>query len=267
MLKKRLLTALVGLPLLILFIWFDWPLPWFTLFLAVWVLFATREFYTLVGVRKAPSLTVFGLVWSVLFLLSPHFRYGFLLPLLLTSALALSLLLLLLRRNKEGALAQWSWTISGLLYIGWLLSYLIALRIDAGRNLLFFVFFTSFACDTAAFFVGRTLGRHHLAPRISPHKTWEGAAAGVFGAVVIGMLFALDTPLNVPLSLGEAALLGWLVSVFGQLGGLVMSLLKRNVGVKDSGNVIPGHGGLLDRTDSVIFAGLVVYYYWYFVMR
>jgi phosphatidate cytidylyltransferase len=109
--------------------------------------------------------------------------------------------------------------------------------------------------------VGRALGRHKLAPRISPAKTWEGAIGGFVGAIVIALLFTLPTPLQLPIGYGQAVLLGFLVSLFGQLGDLAESLLKRNTGVKDSGNWLAGHGGFLDRIDSIVLAGVVVYYY------
>ncbi len=112
--------------------------------------------------------------------------------------------------------------------------------------------------------MGRALGRHRLAPRISPAKTWEGAIAGVFGAIIVSLLFTIPTPLHLPLIHWQAILLGLLVSVFGQLGDLVESLFKRNMGVKESSKLIPGHGGFLDRIDSVVFAGIVVYYYVFF---
>jgi len=169
--------------------------------------------------------------------------------------------LLLLRLQKEEAFTSWAWTIAGILYTGWLLSYFVALNLEGGRNWVFFAMFTTFGSDTTAFFVGRALGKHHLAPRISPGKTWEGATAGIFGAIIVSLLFTIPTPLSVPLGYGQAILLGSLVSVFGQLGDLVESLLKRNMGVKDSGKLIPGHGGILDRIDSVVFTGVVVYYY------
>jgi phosphatidate cytidylyltransferase len=179
----------------------------------------------------------------------------------------LSLIWLLLRPQKEGAFIGWAWTIAGILYVGWLLSYFVALRnvdpvnLEVGRNWVFFALFTTFGSDTTAFFVGRALGRHHLAPHISPGKTWEGAIGGVFGAIIVSLLFTLPTPLSLPLGYGQAILLGLVVSIFGQLGDLTESLLKRNMGVKDSGKLLPGHGGFLDRIDSVVFAGVVVYYY------
>lgn len=266
MLKKRVITSLCGLSLLIAGIWFDKPLPWFTVFVAVCGLLAVFEFYQMTAVSKRRLLTSFGLIWTLFFILSPHFDYEFLVPLLLTSAVALSMLLLVFHPQKEGAFASWSWTIAGTLYMGWLLSYLVALRLDAGRNWVFLVLFTVFAGDIAAFFVGRALGRHRLAPHISPNKTWEGAVAGVLAAIIVSLLFTLPTPLGVPLSYGQAILLGLLVSIFSQLGDLVESLLKRSTGVKESGKLMPGHGGLLDRVDSVVFAGIVVYYYYIFVV-
>ena len=265
MLKKRVITALGGIPLLIAIVWFDTPLPWFTVLIAVWGVLAALEFYRLVGVSKVLPLACFGLVWTLLFILSPYFDCEFLVPHLLTSAVVISLLVLVLHRQKEGAFARWAWTIGGILYVGWLLSYLVALRLDAGRNWVFLALFATFGSDTAAFFIGRALGRHRLAPRISPAKTWEGAIAGVFGAIIVGLLFTIPSPISVPLSYGQAILLGLLVSAFGQLGDLVESLLKRNMGVKESGALLPGHGGLLDRMDSIVFAGVVVYYFFLIV--
>ena len=263
MLKRRVITALWGIPLLIAAVWFDQPLPWFTLLVAIWGLLAVFEFYKMVAGAKAPPLTYFGLIWTLLFILSPHFNNDFITPpTLLTSAVVLSLIWLLLRPQKEGAFIGWAWTIAGILYVGWLLSHFVALRgLDDGRNWVFLALFATFGSDTAAFFVGRALGRHHLAPHISPGKTWEGTIAGVLGAIIVGLLFTIPSPLSLPLGYGQAILLGLLISIFGQLGDLTESLLKRNMGVKDSGRLLPGHGGALDRIDSVVFAGIVVYYY------
>ncbi len=258
MLKKRVITGLWGIPLLIAAVWFDKPLPWFTVLVAIWGVLAVFEFYKLAAGAKLQPLTYFGLLWTLLFIISPHFQYGFTVPLLLTLAVILPLIWLLGRPKKEGAFIGWAWTLAGILYLGWLLSYLVALRgLDDGRNWVFFALFTTFASDTAAFFVGRALGRHKLAPRVSPSKTWEGTIAGVFGAIIASLLFTL----LIPISYAQAIVLGILVSIFGQLGDLVESLLKRNMGVKDSSRLIPGHGGFLDRIDSVVFAGVVVYYY------
>ncbi len=258
MIKKRIITALCGTPILIATVWFDKPLPWFTVLAAIWGVLAALEFYRMVAGSKIQPLTYAGLIWTLLFILSPHFDYEFITPLLLTSAMVILAILFILRRQKEGAFTSWVWTMGGILYVGWLLSYLVALRLDAGRYWVFLALFTTFGCDTTAFFVGRALGKHRLAPSISPGKTWEGAIGGVIGAVIVSLTIVRVFSL---LSYGQAIFLGLLVGILGQFGDLTESLLKRNMGVKESGKLIPGHGGLLDRMDSVVFAGIVVYYF------
>ena len=278
MLKKRLITALWGIPLLIAIVWFGEP--WFSIFVVLWGMLAVLEFYRLVKTARVSPLTYFGLAWTLLFILSRnpdllailenHIDLDLLTPLLLTTLVTLSLFWLLARRQKEEAFSGWAWTIAGILYVGWLLGYLVSLRgLDDGRNWIFLALFTTFGSDTAAFFIGRAIGKHPLAPQISPAKTREGAMGGVVGAILVSLFFILPTPLslNAYLNWGQAVLLGLLVSVFGQLGDLVESLLKRNAGVKDSGGLIPGHGGVLDRMDSIVFAGIVVYYYVIWVIQ
>ena len=272
MLRKRVITALWGIPLLIVAVWFDQPIPWFTVLAAIWGLLAAYEFYRLVAASKVAPFTYFGLLWTLLFILSgdsnivsalkPHFDVNLIIPILLTSAVLLPLIWLLRRTQTETAFAGWTWTIAGILYVGLLLSYLVALRgLDDGRNWIFLALFTTFASDTAAYFVGRAFGKHCLAPGISPGKTWEGTIGGIIGAIIISLLFTLSTPLELNISWGQAIILGILVSIFGQLGDLVESLFKRNMGVKDSGSLILGHGGVLDRMDSIVFVGVVIYYY------
>ncbi len=266
MLKRRVITALWGLPLLVVVVWFDKPLPWFTVFIAIWGLLAAYEFYRLVGVSGIRSLTVFGLLFTLLILISPHCPSPFAAPLLVTLAVVLPLIWLVLRQRVEGAFTGWAWMVTGFLYVGWMLSFLVDLRLEAGRNWVFFALFTTFGSDTFAYFLGRALGRHRLALQISPHKSWEGAIGGLLGAAAMSLLFTLSTPLQITLSIGQGIVLALLVSVFGQIGDLAESLLKRNTGVKESGASIPGHGGFLDRMDSVVFAGIVVYLYYIFVI-
>jgi len=278
MLRKRVITALWGIPLLVATIWFDTPLPWFTILVAICGVLAVYEFYRLVEASAVPPLTYVGLLWTLLFIasrdsdllsiLEPRFDLNLLTPLLLTSAVMLPLIWLLWRVPREKAFTSWAWTIAGIIYIGWLLSHLVTIRgLDDGRNWVFLALFTTFASDTAAFFTGRALGRHKLAPQISPGKTWEGAIGGLFGAVLVSLFFLLPTPVHLQLTWWQAIPLGLLVSIFGQLGDLVESLFKRNMGVKDASQLIPGHGGVLDRMDSVVFTCIVVYYYVIWVMQ
>jgi phosphatidate cytidylyltransferase len=278
MLKQRLISSFLALPALVAIVWMGDP--WFTILAGIWGLLAAFEFYQLVTRAKSAPLTIFGLAWVLLFILSPYYNYGFTVPLLLSLAVIIPLLWFLARPRKEGAFNDWSWTVAGIFYVGWLLSYYVLLRNGAvsseaaGRNWVYFAFFATFASDSAAFLVGRAVGKHPLAPRISPRKTWEGAVAGVLGAVAVSFVFTAPhifnfaNPLFVArLSYWQSILLGILVSIFGQLGDLAESLFKRNMGVKESGRGLPGHGGFLDRTDSILFAGVVVYYYVMLVVR
>jgi len=135
-------------------------------------------------------------------------------------------------------------------YFGLLLALSPELRARIeGFDWILIALLTTFAADTAAFFVGRAWGRHRLAPRISPRKTWEGAAGGVAGSVAIAVV--LVAALRPGLPLWSALLLGLAAAVAGMAGDLAVSRLKRGAGLKDSGGLLPGHGGILDRLDSL----------------
>ena len=273
MLKKRFITALWGIPLLVAIIWFGEP--WlFTTFVAIWGLLAVIEFFRLVSRLKISPIYIFGILWTLLFivmrnpllpdLIEPYFDFSLVAPVLFSAGIITSLTTLLARKEKFNAFPAWAWTFAGILYVGWLLGYIVALRgIEDGRNWVFYALFCTFGSDTAAFFIGSAIGRHKLAPSISPGKTWEGAIGGLLGAVGVSFLFLLPTPVTLTSQLNwwQAIVLGLLVSIFGQVGDLVESLLKRNAGAKDSGTLIPGHGGILDRMDSIVFAVVVVYYW------
>jgi len=275
MLKKRFITALVGIIIIVPIIWYGEP--WFTILLVICGALGTFEFYRLVNTAKVPPLTYFGIIWTILLIISrnselrtfvnSYLDTTLLIPLIVTSAIILPLIWLVLRPRESESFASWVWTIAGIIYIGWLLGYFVSIRgIDSensevGRNWVFFTLFTTFASDSTAFFIGRAFGKRRLAPLISPGKTWEGAIAGVIGAIILSLLFTLPTPLKVNLSWAQAIALGLVVSVMGQLGDLAKSLFKRNMGAKDSSQLMPGHGGFLDRMDSIVFAGVVVYYF------
>lgn len=260
MLKKRVIFSFIILPFVIAAVWFGEP--WLPILVTGWGLVAAWEFYRLVRTNKIPTLTYFGMLWILLFTLSPYYQYSFTLPALLSTAIIIPLIYFLFRRNKEQAFTGWVWTLAGIMYIGWLLSYWVAIRgLPDGRNWVFMGLLVTFSSDSAAYLIGRKWGKHYLAPAVSPKKTWEGAIAGVCGAIIISLLFLLPTPLQLPFQWWQAIVLGIAVSVFGQFGDLAKSLFKRNMGVKDSSKLIPGHGGFLDRIDSIAFAGVVIYYY------
>ncbi|HFB07063.1 MAG TPA: phosphatidate cytidylyltransferase [Chloroflexi bacterium] len=273
MLKQRVTTAAVGVPLLVFAIWFG--IPWFTILIAAAALGGTYEFYRMANFDRREPLLYLGLLWALALVLSPHYLYRSpdVLPMVITATTLISLIWLLCRPSREKTFRNWAWTIAGVLYVGWMLSYWLNLRglgdgSEYGRNWVYVAMLTTFANDTGAFFIGRARGRHKIAPAISPSKTWEGAIGGltcaILGAIVTAMILNLiSLKLGAPFvfKYWQIVLLGFLVSLFAQLGDLVESLLKRNMGVKESGNLLPGHGGILDRFDSLIFVGAVIYYY------
>ena len=152
----------------------------------------------------------------------------------------------------------------GPVYVGFLLGHGLALRDltgdveNLGRSWLLFTLLVVFACDTGAFAVGRLVGRHRMAPRISPNKTWEGAAGGFLASVGAALLVGLAFDLAIPV--WQQAVAGAIASVAAQFGDLTESALKRAANAKDSGSIMPGHGGILDRIDSILFALPAVYY-------
>jgi phosphatidate cytidylyltransferase len=256
MLAQRVASAAVGIPLILLFIWLGGP--WYTGAATAIALVAAFEFQTLhhgrptplgllaAGLTAAPVAAVFvGLDWLVWFTIA-----GLLLPLVWVT----------LRADPTTAVVDWAWTAAGLFYVGWLTAHFVLLRetVD-GRDWVLLTVFATFAVDTAAYFTGRALGRRTLAPTISPGKTVEGTLGGVaggFGAVlllnyVLGL--RLEAALIVPLAL--------LLPFAAVLGDLAESMIKRGARVKDASHLIPGHGGFLDRLDSLVFTAPVVYYF------
>jgi len=251
---------------MILAIWFG--SPWFSLLIAAAALAGTYEFYRMADFDRREPLLYLGLLWTLALVLRQHYHNPDVLPIVITATMLLSLICLLLRPSREKVFRDWAWTIVGALYVGWMLSYWLNLRgLEDGRNWVYLAVLTTFANDTGAYFMGRVRGKHKLAPRISPSKTWEGAAGGLICAILAAVVIAVILKL-ISVTLGapfvfrywQIMLLGFLVGIFAQLGDLVESLLKRNMGVKESGNLLPGHGGILDRFDSLIFVGAVVYY-------
>ncbi len=167
------------------------------------------------------------------------------------------------KKNKENMVTNIAITFFISIYIGYLLSYLIFIRkLEQGHIYLSFVLFSTWMSDAAAYLVGVKFGKNHIFPKVSPNKTLEGSIGGVFGGVLSGLLFSFFAPLNLYL----LAFLGLIISISGQIGDLFESMIKRNFKVKDSGNMIPGHGGILDCMDSILFSVPVLYYILLFIL-
>jgi phosphatidate cytidylyltransferase len=162
------------------------------------------------------------------------------------------------RKLGENAPASWMATVGGILFLGWLGSYFFQLRglEEMAAQWTALTMLGTWIADSGAYVFGKTLGKHKMAPRLSPNKTMEGYLGGIFASTLFTVVIAyfLDIPLPI------ALLLGLLVSVVSPAGDLGVSLLKRSVGVKDSGSLLPGHGGALDRIDSLIWSVALAYF-------
>jgi len=264
--RTRLLTAIVAIPLVLALntlggLWF------FGLIAAVLTV-AVIEFCRLVErghFRPAPAFSL-ALLW-VLLLDAQYPRPG---PgwTLLGPGVSLVLMGSLawqLAHRGRNPMADWALSVAGPLYVGWLGSYLIRLRgLEEGMWWVLTVIPANWLADTGAYFVGRTWGRRKLAPTLSPKKTWEGYVGGIVvamaGTAGLAALWGRWAGPNGPSPI-EGLALGALIGTLATLGDLAVSMLKRQVGVKDTGTVFPGHGGALDRVDSLLWAAVIGYYF------
>ena len=186
--------------------------------------------------------------------------------LIIIVAVIVSLIALLVRKPSEHGLADWALSIGLALYLGGLMQFYFPLRrlpTDIPGFWVMALLGLSWVCDSSAYFVGRAFGRTRLAPTISPNKSVEGAVAGLVGASLAGLLLSFPTGMPAVLLAGYGAAIGMATI----LGDLVESLLKRQTGVKDSGVLIPGHGGLLDRMDSLLFCAPIAVLYLHAFLR
>jgi phosphatidate cytidylyltransferase len=265
-LAQRVLSALVGILILVGAVW--WGGPWLTLLVVVAALLGLREIYRLVPPGVGPLPVALGSLWvvaQVLAGLAATAPGGLLLAAsgVFLGGAFVGLLWLIAFYRGDRLPATAAYLVGGPLYVGFPLAHALALRQlgdgDAlGRSWLLFALLVTFATDTGAFFTGRAVGRHPMAPGISPGKTWEGAAGGFLLALLAAL--ALAQFLELGLALWQTGAIGAAVGVVAQGGDLLESKLKRLSQVKDSGSIIPGHGGILDRLDSLVAAVPTVYY-------
>ena len=165
--------------------------------------------------------------------------------------------------GRDKAATDFAFTTAGIVYIGWIGAYLIDIRnLTNGLWWLLLVFPAVWFADTSAYFVGSRWGRHQLSPRLSPKKSWEGYLAGVFFGTIgtAGMSILWNNLFGLPVTWWQGAILGFILSVLTTLGDLGESMFKRQAGVKDSSNIIPGHGGVLDRIDSWVWGAALGYF-------
>jgi phosphatidate cytidylyltransferase len=255
-LVKRILSAVVLIPLVGLVV-----------YLGGWVLFAVillagllagYEYLQMLRTRDLAPSYVFTLGLIAFFVIDAQWPQLGLLPFGLFCIPLLALVAEIWHGNAPNSLVNWALAVAGGIYIGFTLSHFIRLRaINDGALWLALALVSTWIADSGAYFVGLRMGKTPFHPKISPKKTREGAVgelvSGTLAVVLLGFFF-LDLPI------GWGVVLGVLVSLGATYGDLAESIIKRQVGVKDSGNIIPGHGGMLDRVDSLLFVVPIVYY-------
>lgn len=289
---KRIATAVVLIPIVLVLI-LRAPVPVLAVFAGVVALLTIHEFLKLTesyGVQPLmwPTYLFTGLLFVILAITAsgetPLLSTGkFLVALGFTAAIAPFLFLTRAMRDEplRGGYPAAAASVFAFTYIALPMAMLVQLRQQwAGAFYLLYLLLVVWAGDIFAYFVGKSVGRHLMAPRISPKKTWEGGAASVIASVVVGwLLFHCALPLSSALlhaglierrdglfgleqpAMGPVIVLTIVLNVAAQLGDLVESLIKRGAGVKDSGALLPGHGGMLDRIDALLFAAPVLWYY------
>jgi len=268
MMIPRIITIIVGLPVMLLVIYWG-GIP-FIVFVTAAVLLGLREYFQIVKRGGYQASAVLGQVCGLallgsmylntIALAAPGSNQG--------TAVVISVMLLtlcaaeLFRSDVSYALLRIGVTVLGVFLIAWTLGHLLLIRDirPGGMRYTFFLCAVIWAVDTAAYLTGLAVGRHPLAPRISPKKTVEGLAGGLFFGTLTAIVFARVSLAN-EMSLAEAAIVGMAIAVVAQLSDLIESLTKRSAGVKDSSGILPGHGGVLDRFDSFMFTAPFFFYY------
>ncbi len=256
MLKQRVLSAIVLVPLVAIPAWLGgW---WFTALVALMTALAAWELCQLLGKTGDEPLVYLGVPLAALLVLegglppSPER-----LQLLLVAAVLIGLTVMLFRQTTHPG-NDWLLTLGAAVYVGVTMRFVALLRgLPSGLGWVVVAALVTWITDSGAYFIGRSFGRHKLWPRVSPKKTWEG----LFGGLAVGTLSAaILTPFLIPgLTWVHGIVIGVVIGVVGPLGDLSESVFKRQVGAKDSSNLIPGHGGFFDRIDSFFFVGPAVY--------
>jgi len=263
-LSSRVIVGLIGIPLLIVLSLVG-KIPFLILVLVIGLV-SYFEFTRMMRNKHSYTNKLIGYL-SVAVIIVNEYKPVIDYHILLISITVL-LLLFELFRNKDSAVSNIGSTLLGIFYIGILSAAIIDLRefyrdsvftYPQGGYLIISILASIWVCDSAAYFIGSAYGKHKLFPRVSPNKSWEGAVAGFVFSVAC-MIAAHEFILDF-MELKDVIIIGFIVGIFGQIGDLIESLIKRDAHVKDSSSIIPGHGGILDRFDSLLFTAPVVYLY------
>lgn len=258
--KTRIITALVLIPLLVAVLLSNAYIV--SAAVAIISVMGLYEFFKATGLNAHKTLCAVGYIGAVLICLRTYIPIFLYMPLFYIGLVAI--FCIMLKKHKTVNVSDSGLLIFSLIYIPFLLSTLIDIKgLQYGTLLLWIVFIGAFATDTFAYFTGVFLGKHKLCPEISPKKTIEGSIGGTLGCIVFLLLYGilLEKVFNMNINYIKLGVLGVLISPISQIGDLTASIIKRKYGVKDYGSIFPGHGGVLDRLDSVIAVAPLVYIY------
>ena len=264
MLSTRLVSAFLGIIILIIIV--GAPGIYLNIALTIIALMGLNEMFNAFKAANIKPVRWVGYI-SVLFVLFSQALKNinsYSVMYLIFFIVVLTLFLHVVLSNNKITYIDVSVTLLAIFYISFLFSFFILTRnMEKGYLYIWFILIGGWVTDSGAYFVGKFFGKHKLIPVISPKKTIEGAVGGVVICTIIMLLYGLfiKSYYAVNISIIHYLILGVVVSIFGQLGDLSASAIKRSTGIKDFGNIIPGHGGIIDRFDSILFVAPIVYFY------
>ncbi|GAB4538072.1 MAG: phosphatidate cytidylyltransferase [Thermodesulfovibrionia bacterium] len=255
---KRIAVAVILIPLIISYIYYLPPFPFFFILLLIVVMVSLAEFFSMYNVRRGlyiPSIFLGGVFFYVICL---HPDY------IVKAIFGIVSIILLIRlgitTSPLGSMKELGVIGMGFLYITVFLCFQWFLRDDImGRQNILLLYGSVWSADSMAYYIGTYLGKNRLYPSVSPNKTIEGAVGSVIGGAIATTIIAVIFYNPDELPVLRAIIIGIIIGIASVLGDLIESMFKRDAGVKDSSNIIPGHGGLLDKIDSVLLAGPVLY--------
>lgn len=276
-LLQRVLVGLIGIPAAVGVVWVGGLT--FNLVIMAITTVALWEFYRLSASKNAETNMIGGIVWSLslqsiisgIVMAHSFYALNWLLALLAVFVIGVTAMLAAeMWRNKPNALVNVTLTIAGVAYVTLCLSTLMVLRdvtepefmgtiSETGGALVLALFGSVWACDSVAYFIGMSIGKHKIFPRVSPKKSWEGSIAGAIGAVAA--FWGFSTIWMPDMTITTIVVIGLIIGVGGQIGDFAESWLKRDAVIKDSSSILPGHGGVLDRFDSMLFVAPLVWAY------
>ena len=277
--NKRYVGAVVLMPLVIFLLLGG---VYLRVLVAILSLLGMYEFYKVIKSKDINPINIVGYIMCILYYImlnnNMEFKYT-----ILIFTFAVFIMFCIPTLNTKYNFIDISVTMLGFIYVAIFFSFIVLVNMKnvevlntnvyIGKYFVWIIFIASWMCDTAAYYAGRHLGKHKLCPKVSPNKTVEGSIGGLFGSIVSCVVFGqlintYGTNINLlHINLFNYALIGLLCGIFSQFGDLAASSIKRHVNVKDYGNLIPGHGGILDRFDSILFSSVIVYYYLTFILN